>query len=249
MQRVPRCALRHHRGRRHLAGAGVGRAWIRRVGLVGRRLGLQHRHGHARSRRGRPASRVHGRAYSDISADADPNTGIQIYDSSPLPQDTTPAGWVVAGGTSVSAPLVAAYYALDRVRRRAWERRRDDRELRMAVRQLPQAQTDPDVTRLQRLVSGASFCNGPSRLRRPDGRGQHLGRGTEPGAPGIGGPGPTGTYTRASPRPRPSCRAACIRTANRRRTGGSTAPPPPTARPRPTSRPAPAPPRSRSRAR
>ena len=53
-----------------------------------------------------------GRAYSDISADADPNTGIQIYDSSPLPKNTAPAGWVVAGGTSVSAPLVAAYYAL-----------------------------------------------------------------------------------------------------------------------------------------
>jgi len=48
-----------------------------------------------------------GRAYSDISADADPDTGMQVYDS-----NAPYGGWVVAGGTSEASPLIAAYYAL-----------------------------------------------------------------------------------------------------------------------------------------
>jgi hypothetical protein len=46
-----------------------------------------------------------GRASSDVSADADPNTGLQLY-------DTAGGGWLQAGGTSLSSPLVAAFEAL-----------------------------------------------------------------------------------------------------------------------------------------
>ncbi len=46
-----------------------------------------------------------GRSYNDISADADPNTGLDVYDSGY-------GGWVLVGGTSLSSPLTAAYYAL-----------------------------------------------------------------------------------------------------------------------------------------
>lgn len=46
-----------------------------------------------------------GRATSDISADADPNTGLQLY-------DTAGGGWLQAGGTSLSSPLVAAFEGL-----------------------------------------------------------------------------------------------------------------------------------------
>ena len=46
-----------------------------------------------------------GRSYADISADADPNTGMQVY-------DTDDGGWVVVGGTSEASPLIAAYYAV-----------------------------------------------------------------------------------------------------------------------------------------
>ena len=46
-----------------------------------------------------------GRSYADLSADADPNTGMQVYDSAG-------GGWVVVGGTSEASPLIAAYYAL-----------------------------------------------------------------------------------------------------------------------------------------
>ncbi len=46
-----------------------------------------------------------GRSYADLSADADPDTGMQVYDSGD-------SGWVVVGGTSEASPLIAAYYAL-----------------------------------------------------------------------------------------------------------------------------------------
>ena len=46
-----------------------------------------------------------GRSYADVSADADPSTGLTVYDS--------PAGgWFDGGGTSLAAPLVAAFQAV-----------------------------------------------------------------------------------------------------------------------------------------
>ncbi|HEY7050310.1 MAG TPA: carboxypeptidase regulatory-like domain-containing protein [Jatrophihabitantaceae bacterium] len=49
------------------------------------------------------------RANSDISADADPNTGLAVFDSIPF---LGQSGWLQIGGTSLSSPLVAAMYAL-----------------------------------------------------------------------------------------------------------------------------------------
>jgi subtilase family serine protease len=46
------------------------------------------------------------RATADVSAVADPETGVATYDS------FQSGGWSVAGGTSVSAPVIAATYAL-----------------------------------------------------------------------------------------------------------------------------------------
>jgi subtilase family serine protease len=45
------------------------------------------------------------RSTVDVAAVADPQTGVAMYDS-------TAGGWLVAGGTSVGAPVVAAAYAL-----------------------------------------------------------------------------------------------------------------------------------------
>jgi subtilase family serine protease len=45
------------------------------------------------------------RATVDVAAVADPQTGVAIYDS-------LAGGWLVAGGTSAGAPIVAAAYAL-----------------------------------------------------------------------------------------------------------------------------------------
>lgn len=45
------------------------------------------------------------RSIVDVAAVADPQTGVTMYDS-------TAGGWLVAGGTSVGAPVLAAAYAL-----------------------------------------------------------------------------------------------------------------------------------------
>ncbi|HUA70929.1 MAG TPA: hypothetical protein VMA96_07605 [Solirubrobacteraceae bacterium] len=52
-----------------------------------------------------PASGCAGRAYADLSADADPDTGLMIYDSEI-------GGWWQYGGTSLATPLIAAYEAI-----------------------------------------------------------------------------------------------------------------------------------------
>jgi len=49
------------------------------------------------------------RAVADVSADADPNTGAAVYDSTPYYGST---GWYQVGGTSLASPLIAGAYAL-----------------------------------------------------------------------------------------------------------------------------------------
>ncbi|MEV5572402.1 S53 family peptidase [Spirillospora sp. NPDC052269] len=49
------------------------------------------------------------RAVADVSAVADPSTGVAVYDSTAYQGQS---GWMVFGGTSVSAPLIAAVYGL-----------------------------------------------------------------------------------------------------------------------------------------
>jgi hypothetical protein len=51
-----------------------------------------------------------GRAVADVSADADPFTGVAIYDSTENPEKES--GWGMIGGTSVASPIIAATYAL-----------------------------------------------------------------------------------------------------------------------------------------
>jgi subtilase family serine protease len=48
------------------------------------------------------------RTVADVSAVADPNTGVAVYDTYRL----HPGGWLVFGGTSVSAPIIGGVYAL-----------------------------------------------------------------------------------------------------------------------------------------
>jgi len=50
-----------------------------------------------------------GRINNDVSADADPNTGVAVYDSYAYEGYS---GWLVFGGTSVASPLIASVYAL-----------------------------------------------------------------------------------------------------------------------------------------
>lgn len=48
------------------------------------------------------------RTVADVSAVADPNTGVAVYDT----YGTDYTGWAVFGGTSVSSPIIASVYAL-----------------------------------------------------------------------------------------------------------------------------------------
>ena len=102
-----------------------------------------------------------GRAYSDISADGDPDTGMQVY-------DTDDGGWVVVGGTSEASPLIAAYYALvgSASQGPAWAYAE-----RLAAQRSHQ--------RLQRHVLGDDllYLQCRSRLRRSNRGREHLGRG------------------------------------------------------------------------
>jgi subtilase family serine protease len=49
------------------------------------------------------------RTVADVSAVANPSTGVAVYDSTPYQGSS---GWLVFGGTSVSAPIIAGVYAL-----------------------------------------------------------------------------------------------------------------------------------------
>jgi len=48
------------------------------------------------------------RTVADVSAVADPNTGVAVYG----PTSSTAASWMIFGGTSVAAPLVAGLYGV-----------------------------------------------------------------------------------------------------------------------------------------
>ena len=50
-----------------------------------------------------------GRAIADVSAVADPSTGVAVYDSV---ADNGARGWQVYGGTSAAAPIIASVYAM-----------------------------------------------------------------------------------------------------------------------------------------
>ncbi|HET9170984.1 MAG TPA: S8 family serine peptidase [Actinospica sp.] len=50
------------------------------------------------------------RAAADVSAEADPNTGVAVYDTY-APSTGQPADWTIVGGTSASAPYIGGLYA------------------------------------------------------------------------------------------------------------------------------------------
>jgi hypothetical protein len=135
-----------------------------------------------------------GRAYSDISTVADPTTGIQVYDSSPLPGKTTAAGWVVVGGTSAAAPMVAGYYALvESANAGAIDSQLDSPKwpYDQAAKKLL---NDPATGSNGSCAALSIVCNGMPGYDGPTGAGSISGAVVK-GAPGIGGPGSSGTYT------------------------------------------------------
>jgi hypothetical protein len=118
-----------------------------------------------------------GRAYADVSADANPSSGLYVYDSAA-------GGWLLMGGTSLSAPLIAGYEAVTGVNGAT-----------------PQwAYTDSAL--LNDPISGSTgacthdpayICTATHGYDGPTGEGSISGD-VVTGAPGVGGP-PTGSGT------------------------------------------------------
>jgi Fibronectin type III domain len=131
-----------------------------------------------------------GRAYSDVSADADPETGMQVYDSDP-----TYGGWVVVGGTSEASPLIASYYALVEsatiaqggsaatVQGPSWA------YANAALLNDPTSGSNGSC-----LASMSDICNAGPGWDGPTGVGSISGA-VIGGAPGIAGPGTNGSYS------------------------------------------------------
>ena len=117
-----------------------------------------------------------GRAYNDVSADADPNTGLNVYDTVGGSGGFT--GWDPVGGTSLATPLTAAYEAVAGVTRTpspTWAYN--------------------DATLLNDIVSGSDgscpsgallICNAGTGWDGPTGNGSINGD-VAVGGPGVGG--------------------------------------------------------------
>ena len=121
-----------------------------------------------------------GRASSDVSADADPNTGLQLY-------DTAGGGWLQAGGTSLSSPLVAAFEALVRPTAKTGQWAYSDASLLDDI-----TVGKNDATPSEDLYGTCStlllyLCNARAGYDGPTGNGSIDGD-VVAGGPGMGGP-------------------------------------------------------------
>ena len=118
-----------------------------------------------------------GRAYSDVSADANPSSGLYTYDSAA-------GGWLLMGGTSLSAPLIAGYEAVTGVNGATPQWAYTDSALL----------NDPISGSTGTCTHDAAYiCNATHGYDGPTGEGSISGD-VATGAPGIGGP-PTGSGT------------------------------------------------------
>jgi hypothetical protein len=112
-----------------------------------------------------------GRAYSDLSADANPDTGLRVYNSAA-------GGWSIMGGTSLATPLIAAYEALTAV---------NGSTPQWAYTQSALL-NDPTTGSTGTCANAIAYiCNAGTGYDGPTGIGSISGD-TVAGAPGIGGP-------------------------------------------------------------
>ena len=112
-----------------------------------------------------------GRSYGDVSAAANPSTGLDVYDSAD-------GGWIQVGGTSLSAPLIAAFDAVTGVSGATPQWAYTDRSLL----------NDPVSGSIGNCAGSISYiCNAGAGFDGPTGNGSISGDVTT-GAPGIGGP-------------------------------------------------------------
>jgi hypothetical protein len=125
-----------------------------------------------------------GRSYSDVSADANPSTGMIVYDAGN-------GGWLQVGGTSLATPLIAAFDAVTGVSGGAAQWAYSDAAL------LNDPATGSNGSCATQI---AYICNAGTGYDGPTGAGSISGD-IVTGAPGIGGPsvgtGSGNTYTQS----------------------------------------------------
>jgi hypothetical protein len=136
--------------------------------------------------RWQPNTGCNGRSYTDISADADPDTGMQVYDSA---AGSNP--WVVAGGTSLASPMIAAYYAVvgSAGQGPSWP------YLNASALNDPSTGSNNNYNSSGNSCTAtlSYICNSGPGYDGPTGIGSISGA-VAPGAPGIAGPGTNGSY-------------------------------------------------------
>ena len=125
-----------------------------------------------------------GRSYGDVSADANPDTGLRVY-------DTGNGGWFVEGGTSLATPLIAAYEAVTGV---------NGATAQWAYTNSASL-NDPVSGSTGSCAGGIAYiCSAGTGYDGPTGMGSISGA-IVAGAPGIGGPaigdGTTNSYAQA----------------------------------------------------
>ncbi len=105
------------------------------------------------------------RGVADVSADADPNTGASVYDTTSYQGQS---GWFRVGGTSLSAPLIGAVYALA-----------GNAGTAMYPASIPYAHTSSlhDVTTGSNGNCGTTMCKGAAGYDGPTGVGTPNGTG------------------------------------------------------------------------
>ena len=120
-----------------------------------------------------PSGGCLGRAWVDVSADADPSTGLGVYDSG-----AGGDGWILVGGTSLATPLVAAYEAVTGVSGATPQWAYGDSALL----------NDPAAGSNGSCASSIAYiCNAATGYDGPTGVGSISGVVTN-GAPGVGAP-------------------------------------------------------------
>ena len=105
------------------------------------------------------------RTITDVSAVADPNTGVAVYDSYSY---GGVKGWFQVGGTSLAAPIIAGAYALA-----------NDLTSATAANNLPYTNllNLRDITQGQNGACGTYLCQGFAGYDGPSGLGSLLGTG------------------------------------------------------------------------
>ena len=112
-----------------------------------------------------------GRAYADLSADANPNTGLTVYDSGS-------GGWLQMGGTSLATPLIAAFEAVTGVNGTSAQWAYADSA----------GLNDPTTGSTGTCAGAIAYiCNAQAGYDGPTGIGSISGA-IVTGAPGVGGP-------------------------------------------------------------